>query len=189
VIGSAASQLLLGGAPIGVVVLGGDAALRSVVFTTFTLYRAPLTLIYNLQGRVLSFLVRSDGNGIDTGRLITRLAVAGLGLAASAGLVGWVVGPTVVEILFGADFRPAAAVAALVAAGVIVASTTQIMAQALVAAGSTGQLAGAWVTGLAVGVAAMLAAGGDPGFRVAAGFLVGELAAFSVALVRTSRYR
>lgn len=187
VAGSAASQLLLGGGPLGVVVLGGDAALRSVIFTTFTLYRAPLTLIYNLQGRVLSFLVRSDGSGADIGRMITRIAVFGLALAAVAGAAGWVVGPEVVELLFGADFRPEAAIAAVVAAGVIVASTTQIVSQALVAAGSTGQLAGAWIAGLTAGIAAMLLAGGGPGFRVGVGFLVGELVAFSFALIRTVR--
>jgi len=60
VLGSAASQVLLGAAPIGVGALGGNEALRSVVFTTFLLYRAPLTLFYNLQGRVLSLLVRMD---------------------------------------------------------------------------------------------------------------------------------
>jgi O-antigen/teichoic acid export membrane protein len=189
VIGSAASQLLLAGGPLGVVVLGGDAALRSVIFTTFTLYRAPLTLIYNLQGRVLSFLVRSNGNGVDVSRLITRIALIGVGLGSLAGLVGWLVGPALVELLFGPDFRPQAAVAALVAAGVIVASATQIMAQALVASGSTRQLAGAWVGGLLAGVAAMLVWGGGPGLRVGVGFLVGELTAFVLALIRTAGSR
>jgi O-antigen/teichoic acid export membrane protein len=189
VIGSAASQLLLAGGPLGVVVLGGDAALRSVIFTTFTLYRAPLTLIYNLQGRVLSFLVRSNGNGVDVRRLITRIALIGVGLGSLAGLVGWLVGPALVELLFGPDFRPQAAVAALVAAGVIVASATQIMAQALVASGSTRQLAGAWVGGLLAGVAAMLVWGGGPGLRVGVGFLVGELTAFVLALIRTAGSR
>jgi O-antigen/teichoic acid export membrane protein len=189
VIGSAASQMLLAGGPLGVVVLGGDAALRSVIFTTFTLYRAPLTLIYNLQGRVLSFLVRSNGNGVDVRRLVARIALIGAALGSLAGLVGWLVGPAVVEVLFGADFRPQAAVAALVAAGVIVASATQIMAQALVASGSTGQLAGAWVGGLLAGVGAMLVSGGGPGLRVAIGFLVGELTAFVLALIRTAGSR
>jgi O-antigen/teichoic acid export membrane protein len=187
VAGSAASQLLLAGAPLGVVALGGEAALRSVIFTTFTLYRAPLTLIYNLQGRVLSFLVRSDG--VAVGRIISRLVVVGLALASVAGVVGWVVGPAVVEILFGRDFRPEALVAALVAAGVIVASATQIMAQALVAAGSTGQLAGAWIAGLSVGIVTMFLTGGGPGTRVALGFLAGEVSAFGLAWLRTLRLR
>ncbi|HSL26903.1 MAG TPA: hypothetical protein VLA54_11520, partial [Acidimicrobiia bacterium] len=37
VLGSSASQLLLGGAPLGVGALGGGEALRSIIFVTFTL--------------------------------------------------------------------------------------------------------------------------------------------------------
>ncbi|MDP3985033.1 MAG: hypothetical protein Q8Q52_08545 [Acidimicrobiia bacterium] len=187
VAGSAASQLLLAGAPLGVVALGGDEALRSVIFITFTLYRAPLTLIYNLQGRILSFLVRSDGNGVDVRHMARRIATVGLGLSALAAVVGWLLGPAVVEVLFGAAFRPLPEVAAMVASGVIVASTTQIMGQALVASGSTGQLASAWVGGLFAGILAMMVVGGGPGFRVGAAFLAGELTAFTLALVRTLR--
>jgi O-antigen/teichoic acid export membrane protein len=159
-----------------------------VIFTTFTLFRAPLTLIYSLQGRVLSFLVRSNGSGADIHRMVRRIATFGTTLAAVAGLVGWSAGPLVVEILFGTDFRPEPLVAALVAAGVVMASATQLMGQALVAAGSTGQLASAWVGGLAIGLATMLVSGGTPGFRVCLGFVVGEVAAFGFALTRTIRH-
>ncbi|MGH8916578.1 MAG: hypothetical protein ACRDZM_18945, partial [Acidimicrobiia bacterium] len=47
--GTASSQILLGAAPIAVAFLGGSEELQSVVFATFTLYRAPLTLIFALQ--------------------------------------------------------------------------------------------------------------------------------------------
>ena len=69
--GAAASQLLLAGAPLGVAVLGGNESLRSVMFATFTLYRAPLTLMYNLQGRILSLLVRQD-NSMAMSRLVEK---------------------------------------------------------------------------------------------------------------------
>ena len=184
VLGSAASQILLGAAPIGVGALGGNEALRSVVFTTFLLYRAPLTLIYNLQGRLLSLLVRMDGK-TNLRQGLTKLVGFGLALVGVAGVVGFVVGPAVVELLFGAEFRPVAAVAALAAAGVIAGSVTQLMGQALVASGSTGQLAGAWVGGLVAGLVTMFVVRGTPDFRVAVGFLVGELVAFGLAWWRT----
>ncbi len=76
-------------------------------------------------------------------------------MIAVAGLVGWLVGPAVVELLYGQDARPIALVAACAAAGVIAASITQILSQALVAGGSTGELAGAWVGGLVVGLGTM----------------------------------
>jgi len=186
VLGSAASQVLLGAAPIGVGALGGSEALRSVVFTTFLLYRAPLTLIYNLQGRLLSLLVRMDEKtSVRQGLL--KLVGFGLALVGLAGIVGFFVGPAVVGLLFGPEFRPVATVAALAAAGVIAGSVTQLMGQALVANGSTGQLASAWVGGLSAGLVTMFVAGGTPDFRVAVGFFVGELVAFSLACWRTLR--
>jgi O-antigen/teichoic acid export membrane protein len=184
--GASASQLLLAGAPLGVAALGGGEALRSIMFQTFTLYRAPLTLIYNLQGRVLSLLVRGgDGDAIK--RLARRLLGIGVVLVALAGLVGLAVGPKVVEVLYGAEFRPAMLVAALAAAGVIAAAVTQVLSQALVAAGSTGELAGAWIGGLLVGLATMVVLPGTPDFRVAAGFVAGEIAALAIAAWRTVR--
>ena len=186
VLGSAASQILLGAAPIGVGALGGNEALRSVVFSTFLLYRAPLTLIYNLQGRLLSLLVRMDSR-TSLRQGLMKLVGFGLALVGLAGLVGFIVGPAIVELLFGFEFRPMATVAALAAAGVIAGSVTQLMGQALVATGSTGQLASAWVGGLLAGLVTMLAVSGTPDFRVAIGFVVGELVALGLACWRTLR--
>lgn len=184
VAGASASQLLLAGAPLGVAALGGGEHIRSIMFVTFTLYRAPLTLIYNLQGRVLSLLVRQE-NTMAIKRLVRGLTGIGAVVVAVAGLVGFAVGPRVVELLYGAEFRPLAVVAAMAAAGVIAASITQILSQALVAGGSTGELAGAWVGGLAVGLATMLVLSGTPDFRVAGGFVAGEIAALAIASWRT----
>ena len=186
VLGSAASQVLLGAAPIGVGALGGNEALRSVVFTTFLLYRAPLTLIYNLQGRLLSLLVRMDEK-TNLRQGLLKLVTFGSVLIGLAGVVGFFIGPDVVELLFGAEFRPVATVAALAAAGVIAGSVTQLIGQALVASGSTGQLASAWVGGLFAGLVTMLAVGGAPDFRVAVGFAVGESVALALACWRTLR--
>jgi O-antigen/teichoic acid export membrane protein len=190
-LGSAASQVLLAGAPLGVTVLGGDAALFSVVFVTFTLFRAPLTLIYNLQGRILPFLVRMNHVGDKSGieRLTRRVMSAGGILIAAAGLVGWLVGPLVVGLLFGDDFRPTRLVAAAVAVGVIAASTTQVTGQVLVAAGATGVLAQAWVLGLLVALTFLGLGGGTPDATVATAFVVGELAATTVVAVRVLRSR
>ena len=186
VLGSAASQVLLGAAPIGVGALGGNGALQSVVFTTFLLYRAPLTLIYNLQGRLLSLLVRMDEK-TNLRQGLLKLVGFGSVLIGLAGVVGFSVGPAVVELLFGAEFRPVATVAALAAAGVIAGSVTQLIGQALVASGSTGQLASAWVGGLLAGLVTMLAVGGTPDLRVAVGFAVGESVALALACWRTLR--
>jgi O-antigen/teichoic acid export membrane protein len=173
---TSSSQVLLGAAPIAVAALGASPTMVSVVFVTFTLYRAPLTLIFALQGRILPFLVGVAGSGDSErlGRFVRRVVLAGVGLALLGGLVGWVVGPEVVSVLFGEEFTPTSAVAALTAAGVMAAAAAQIAGQVLVAEARTARLARAWLGGLLVAVVALLVLGGEPDLRVALAFAIGE---------------
>ena len=178
--GSTSSQLLLGGAPIAAALFGASDSLVSVIFVTFTLYRAPLTLIFALQGRVLPYLVGLTG-GNDRRRLarIAGLVVSvGVVLALMGALVGWLVGPEVVGLLFKPDFIPARSVAALAAGGVMAAASAQIAGQVLVAEGRTARLALAWFLGLMVALVVMAFYRPEPDLRVAVGFASGE----SVAL-------
>lgn len=189
IVGSGASQILLAGAPLGVAALGGSPSLVSVVFVTFTLYRAPLTLIYNLQGRILPMLVKmsdaQDHRGLRW--LGSRVVVGGAVLTLAAGAVGWMVGPEVVSLLFGEEFAPRRLVAALVAAGVIAASSAQVTGQVLVAAGRTGRLATAWISGLFVALAVSPLIPGAPDSVVALAFLLGEATAFAVVAAQVLR--
>lgn len=189
--GSAASQVLLAGAPLGVSALGGSAVLFSVVFVTFTLYRAPLTLIYSLQGRILPMLVRMARAGERAGlrKLAVGIVAAGVALSLLGALVGWLVGPQVVELLMGEEFVPSRQVAMLVAGGVVAASAAQITGQILVARGSTGRLALVWTVGLAVAVAGLLIPGAGPDLRAARAFALGEATALAVAASLTLRGR
>lgn len=177
--GSSASQLLLAGAPLGVELLGGSAGLFSIVFVTFTLYRAPLTLIYSLQSRILPYLVALGEDGDEHGlrRIALRVLVGGAVLTLLGAVVGWLVGPEVVALLYGESFQPQRTVALLVAGGVVAASTAQIGGQVLVARARTSALAGAWGVGLVAAIAVMLFVAGAPDLRVATGFAVGEVAA------------
>jgi O-antigen/teichoic acid export membrane protein len=177
--GTASSQVLLGGAPIAVAALGADPALVSVVFVTFTLYRAPLTLIFALQGRVLPYLVglvdADDRHRL--ARIARTVVVGGAGLAVLGAVVGWLVGPEVVALLFGEEFAPSSTVAMFTAVGVIAAAAAQISGQVLVAEARTSRLSVAWFGGLLAGVAALLLLGGEPDVRVAMAFVIGEVAA------------
>ncbi len=182
VAGSAASQVLLGGAPLGVAALGGGPALVSVVFVTFTLFRAPLTLIYALQGRLLPMLVRmaeaDDQQGLR--RFGRWILAGGTVLTAIGAVVGWLVGPAVVELLFSAEFRPQPLVAMFAAGGVVAASATQIAGQVLVAHARTGRLALAWIVGLGVGLVVLVVGSGPPAAVVAAAFGVGTVTAMGM---------
>ncbi|MDP9144461.1 MAG: hypothetical protein M3N43_07165 [Actinomycetota bacterium] len=173
---TSSSQILLGAAPIAVAALGASPALVSVVFVTFTLYRAPLTLIFALQGRILPYLVGVAGSGDihKLGRFARVVVVVGAGLAVVGGLVGWLFGHEVVSLLFGEEFAPSSAVAALTAAGVMAAAAAQIAGQVLVAEARTSRLAGAWFGGLLVATVALIALDGQPDVRVALAFAIGE---------------
>lgn len=179
IVGSSASQVLLAGAPLGVDLLGGPPALFSIVFWTFTLYRAPLTLIYALQSRILPHLVTMGEAGDHGGLRRMSLGVLATGaiLTVLGAAVGWLIGPEVVSVIFGEDGTPARQVAMLAAGGVMAASTAQVGGQVLVARARTASLATAWLAGLVVAIATMLLAGGAPDVRVATGFAAGELTA------------
>jgi O-antigen/teichoic acid export membrane protein len=182
IVGSAASQILLAGAPLAVVAIGGTNTQVSILFVTFTLFRAPLTLIYSLQSRLIPEPVRMAAveDQTDLRQLGWRLSVLGL-VTAGVGAVGaWFVGGAVVSLLFGADFGPSSAVAAFAAAGVIAASTAQIVGQILVARARTALLATAWGTGLGIATAALVLLPGSPDTVVAASFVIGELVALAL---------
>jgi O-antigen/teichoic acid export membrane protein len=170
---TSSSQVLLGAAPIAVAALGASPALVSVVFVTFTLYRAPLTLIFALQGRILPYLVGVAGAGDrrKLGRFARRVVVVGAGLS----------------VLFGEEFAPSAAVAAFTAAGVMAAATAQIAGQVLVAEARTSRLASAWLGGLLAAIVALLVLGGQPDVRVAFAFAVGEGVALMLMAVLAIR--
>ena len=185
--GSGAAQLLLAGAPLAVAILGGAPELASTIFLTFTLFRGPLTLIYSLQGRILPFLVKiaEDGGGFQS--ITKRVLAGGVTLGVAGGAVGWFIGPDVVELLF--DARPDRFVAALAAAGVVAASTTQISGQVLVALGGTGRLAWAWIAGLLASLITIPLVGLAPDRTVAVAFLVGELVALGTVSMMSLRLR
>lgn len=178
---SSASQLLLAGPPLAAAALGGSNAVFSVLFTTFTLFRAPLTLIYSLQSRILPHLVAMAGDDDRHGlrRIASRVVGVGAILTVCGAFVGWLVGPDVVSLAFGDQYRPDAVVAMLTAGGVMAASTAQIGGQFLVARARTATLAGAWVVGLGVAILVMLVASGEPAIRVAYGFAAGEISAMA----------
>jgi O-antigen/teichoic acid export membrane protein len=180
--GTAPAQFLLAGAPLAVAVLGAPDAMVSIVFFTFTLFRAPLTLIYALQGRVLPYLVglAHGGHQERLVRIARKVVLIGGGLALTGGLVGWLVGPWVMGALYGSQYRPSQALAALAAAGVMAAAAAQITSQVLVAEGKTKMLGLAWFGGLVSAVLITLFLSGAAEVRVAVGFVTGEFVALGL---------
>jgi O-antigen/teichoic acid export membrane protein len=179
VLASAASQVLLLLAPMAVGILTDEPGVMSVVFVTFQLFRAPIVMTQNMLARLLPPLtgLARVGRDDDLRKWALRFGISGLVLAPIAAVGGGLLGPAVVRTLFGAEFEPAWEVAALAAAGMIIAAASLFAGQVLVARGRTMLLAVAWVLGFAVAIAALIPSIGDPGLRVSVAFVAGETGA------------
>jgi O-antigen/teichoic acid export membrane protein len=179
--GNAASQTILAAGPLVVPLIGGTAAAQSMIFETFLLFRAPLTLSYNLVSRVLPPFTRmaEQGERAALRRWSLLLAAGALVVGAVAAAAGAVAGPPLVSALLGDEFRPTTAIASLAAFGVVLATAALFLQQILAALAATRRLAAAWIVGLIAAAAVIVVGPADPALRTAAGFAVGE----AVALV------
>lgn len=179
VIATGASQIILAGGPIVVGLVGGTAASVSIYFITFTLFRGPVTSSYNLIARVLpdftALAARGEAHQLNIWAV--RLGLAGLVTTASFGLAGFLVGPRVIQLLYGAEFAPDARAAALGAAAVGAALVGLFVGQIYVARGEAKKMAAIWIIALLCAGVALTVTPGEPLLRVATAFLIGELAA------------
>jgi O-antigen/teichoic acid export membrane protein len=189
VVAAALSQLILAGGPLVVGLVGGTAAEISVYFITFTLLRGPITASYGLATRFLAAMATalSENKPEVLREWATRLGIAGAAAAAVAGIAGYYTLPTIIEILYGAEFRPSAMVGGLGGAGAVAALAVVFVTQILIARGKTRDLAVGWLLAAAVAGLVLAVSSADPLTRVAYAFAVGELAAFTTIWVIAHR--
>jgi lipopolysaccharide/colanic/teichoic acid biosynthesis glycosyltransferase len=190
ILASAASQVLLLAGPIIVGLLGGNAVEISIAFAAFTLGRAPLTFGYNLLARVLPPFTEMAARGErrELRAWARGMTWAALVLAFVAAALGWLLGPWVIEVAFGADFAPTRLTAGVIAFGVIFAGAGLFVGQILVARGRPARLGVAWLAGIAgAGVAIVLLPDASAVMRVTAGFAAGEVVAMSALLFGVMR--
>ena len=179
VLAAAASQALLLAGPLIAGALGASDVQFSITYATLLLARAPLTLGYNLIARVLPPFTEMAARGErrELRAWARGMGIAGMMLAVLGGILGALLGPIMVAIAFGSDFRPSAQVAGLAAAGVVLASAGLFVGQILVARSQPIRLAISWVIALAAAAGALFLPIDDPIVRVTVAFVVGEAAA------------
>jgi O-antigen/teichoic acid export membrane protein len=153
-VGSVCAQLLLNGLPVVVVALahGTAQAAAGVFVAAFTLAKAPLSMVVPLQSAVVPTLTRLLGAG-------RRREVLGLLAKGAAGLFGlavvgvplaWWLGPAIVELVFGSEYRIPGAQLAVIIAGVLAHVGLVVVTQVHVARGRHVDVAASWLVGLAV---------------------------------------
>jgi O-antigen/teichoic acid export membrane protein len=190
VLATGASQVVIAGGPIFVGLVGGTSSEVSIYFVTFTLFRGPVTSSYNLIARLLPDFTELAARGEQRQLSIwaARLGAIGLFTTITFAIAGYVAGPTVVKLLYGAEFAPTAGVAALGAGAVGAALVGLFISQVYVARGRTEQMAIIWVVAMIAAGMVLIVATGDPLLRVARAFLAGELVAtLLLAVVATGR--
>ncbi|MGH8929808.1 MAG: hypothetical protein ACRDZO_04000, partial [Egibacteraceae bacterium] len=108
-IANASSQTLLAAGPLVLLPLGASAAETSVFFVTVTAARAPMVFaIGGVLSRILPPLTRvaRAGHYARLRRIAMATVASAVALAALGAVAGSWLGPTVIALLFGADFRP-----------------------------------------------------------------------------------
>jgi O-antigen/teichoic acid export membrane protein len=152
---NAAIQFLLAGGPLALVVLAASPRQVSVLFTTVTIARAPMTLALNGGlSRVLPPLLELSRRGGHAG-VRRALLLTAAGTAASAlvaGVTGWLLGPPLIAALFGEGFRPDGLTAAAAGASTALALGGIGLNQVLIADHRERTLPAHWLTAVAIGL-------------------------------------
>ncbi|MFC5062717.1 lipopolysaccharide biosynthesis protein [Actinomycetospora atypica] len=193
-VGSVCAQLLLNGLPVVVVALanGGAQAAAGVFVAAFTIAKAPLSMVVPLQSAVVPTLTRLLGAG--RRREVVRLLVRGAGGLVALAVVGvplaWWIGPPIITLIFGAEYRIDGVQLAVIVAGVLAHVALVVVTQVHVARNRHVDVALSWMAGLVVaGLTFWLVPGvvvaGEVAFGV--GSLVGALVSTALLTRRSGR--
>jgi O-antigen/teichoic acid export membrane protein len=180
-----ASAVLVMGFPVLISLSSDDLdASAGAVILAVTLTRAPLLVPLNsFQGVLISRFVDNREHIL---RSLAVPAAAVVGIGAVGTLAAWLIGPWLLETVFGSDYQlSGAAVGALTAGAVAMAMLTLTGAMAL-AAGKHRLYAAGWWAATAVSVG-LLFVPADLTVRVPVALIVGPLVGIALHLFATRR--
>ncbi len=120
-------------------------------------------------------------------RLRTGVAVLGLAGALVGGLLGWWIGPALVDLVFGTGVAPQASVVAIVAVGSAVALAGLVAVLLLVARGATLAITVSWVAAFLAAATVLLLVSDDALTRVALAFVAAEVVSLALMLASDRR--
>jgi O-antigen/teichoic acid export membrane protein len=183
------SQIALSAGPAVLAAVGGAPAEVTALFATMALFRAPYLIALGLASRGTGPLTRlvASGGEARLGRLRRGVAVMGFAGALAGGVLGWWIGPALVDLVFGTGVAPAASVVAIVAAGSAVALTGLVAVLLLVARAATSAITVSWLAAFAAAAAALVLASDDSSTRVALAFLAAEVVSLALMLATDQR--
>lgn len=153
-LGALCAQLLLNGIPVLVsaVASAAEQGRAGQFLAAFTLARIPLFVLVPLQSAIIPTLtaLATAGPPAALARMLGRTAAAILALGAAGVAGALALGPELVQLVFGAQYRLPAADLALMVAGVGAHVGLVLVTQALIATSRQRDVALSWLAALAV---------------------------------------
>ena len=154
-LGSLCAQLLLNGPPVLIPALAQnelEVTRAGQFLAAFTLARVPLFLVVPLQTALLPMLTALlySGDRSALRRVMLRIALGLAALGVAALLLGYLVGPLLVGLIFGDAYVLGGRDVALLAVGVAAHIGLVLVTQVLVAAVRHRLVAWSWLSGVAV---------------------------------------
>ena len=165
---------------------GGSDADVGVLFATLTVSRVPLLLLSPLQALAVPTVVRLSGTADGVHRLRRLLALGALGtvaLGVVGALVGWLIGPWLVSLLYGSKFVAQGWWVAWMVWGAVLLTALQLMTAVLVARKQANKVLVTWAVVAVTTAVVLLVAPGDPVFKAVAGLAVAPTLGLAVVLV------
>jgi len=188
--GQLVSQTVLTGGPVLLALLGGSPREVTAMFAALALFRAPymvaLGSVPQLTLRVTKHTVAGERAALRS--LLRGLAAVTVVAVALAGVLGALLGPAVLHLVFGDTVDLTSGQAAVLATGCTLAVANLVLMVGALAHDRPAAVAAAWgvaVLAGAVGVVAL--AGATPFGTSAGGFLVAEVAATGALAVVAAR--
>lgn len=182
-LGQLLGQVVLTGSPVLLAVVGGAPAQVTALFATLALFRAPYLLALGLVSQLTTAMTRLVIRGEQRvlRRIRRSLLAAALGGTALAALVGAVVGPPLLRLIFGGSVDFDAEVCAAVAAACTLAVANLVAMVSALAHNRPKWVAAGWAVAMAAAaVVYAVLSGWQPKGQIVACFLAAELAAFLV---------
>lgn len=180
VAGSGLAQLVANaGVPLIELLAGADEKVQVGAFgAAFIVARVPLFAFQAVQAALLPRLsaLAAAGQFEEFRHGFRRLVLLLVGIGSLGTLAAFVIGPTVLETFFGAEFAVPAHTIGLLALGSSAFVIAMSLGQANIALGGAPRLVVGWVVGVAT-YGAVTALGSDLLLRVETGYVAGAIAA------------
>ncbi|QPK81710.1 hypothetical protein G7Y41_02415 [Schaalia sp. ZJ405] len=176
---------VLTGYPAVVSATIGSSMGLAVLFSVITISRVPLVLMSPIQALVIPYTSRAirEGRRTDLSRQQVTLGLGIAGALVPTALLGWLIGPWLITLVFGPHYAAPAWLVSLLLSATVVLAGALLLASTLVSLGNYAHVMLTWATTLLLTVVSIQFFPARPEIRGAVGFVVASVVAFVVSML------